>query len=162
MGEEVTGQTEALQVRIDALERRVRRQTGLLLVAGTTLAALVLMGEAPPRAKTVEAQAFVLVDEAGHDRAQLSLTKEGTAALVLKSVDGVSDARLAILPDGGVTLSLRSPRKSAAIEVPADGTAAVRIAEKYAKSSAELSLDPSGKPRVLLTDVEGKVAFKGP
>ncbi|MCK6550726.1 hypothetical protein L6R52_33120 [Myxococcota bacterium] len=155
--------TPDLVHRISHLERSARRMRLALGASVTLLGALLLTGQTTaPKARVVEGSAFVLVDDAGRDRAQLSLTKDGATALVLKSADGVSDARLAILGDGGVGLSLRSPRRSANIELAGDGPAAIRLTEKYAKSSVEISLDGAGRPRVLLTDPEGKVTFKAP
>lgn len=159
----VLDSTTDLSLRVARLERSARRSKLALGASMAVLGAVLLTGQAPaPRTRVVEGSAFVLVDDAGRDRAQLSLTKDGATALVLRSADGITDARLALLGDGGVGLSLRAPRKSASIELSGDGPAAIRLTEKYAKSSVEISLDTAGRPRVLLTDAEGRVTFKAP
>ncbi len=71
--------------RLDRLERENRR---LKVVGGLALlgmAALTVMGQTPPTsvANTLEAERFVLRDNAGNVRATLGLRPDGTAALAL-------------------------------------------------------------------------------
>lgn len=150
-----------LRARCAAMERshtRWRAVTiGALLIAG----AMFLMGQAA-RHKQLEAQAFILLDDTGRDRAQLTVDKEGSTALVLKSPDGVTDASLAILQNRALAFRLRSPRKEVSFEIAQDGVAALRINEKYARSSVELGVDSAGRPRLILTDAEGKIVHKAP
>jgi hypothetical protein len=151
-----------LEARLAVLEAKVRRTRMVAAAAGALLAVVLLSGQAPGRAKIVEANAFVLVDDAGKERAQLAVNKDGAAALVFRHGDGVTDARFALLGDGSMSLAMRNPRKSLSLEMSADGIAALRLNEKYAKSAVEAAIDSAGRPRLVLLDPEGKAVFKAP
>lgn len=149
--------------RIERLEKKLLR---MRIAAGASLALVgagLLMGQAPAKnIKVVEATAFLLVDENGKERAQLSATKDGGAALIFRHNDAVTDARFALLGDGSISLAMKNPKKSASLELAPDGTAALRINEKYAKSAVEVGIDGSGRPRVMLLDPQGKAVFMAP
>jgi hypothetical protein len=151
-----------LNARLAMLEKKVRRTRTLLYGVVGSFGVVLLLGQAPVKQKVVEASAFVLVDDHGKERAQLALTKDGSAALWFRHGDAVTDARFALLNDGTISLAMKNPRKSMSLEMTGDGTAALRIHEKYAKSSVEVGLDSAGRPRVLLIDPEGKAVFKAP
>src|SRR5262245_9067545 len=105
-----------LETRLAALENKVRRMRLLAAAATCTALAAFLVGGAPPRNKIVEASTFVLIDEQGKERAQLGVSPDGAAALLLRHGDGFTDARLGLLPNGTMALSMRNPRKSASLE----------------------------------------------
>jgi hypothetical protein len=155
-------QISSLEARIATLEKRERHARRLGAVIAVVLGVLLLGAEAPHRSRTIDAEAFALFDETGKERAQLSVSKEGAVALVLRNRDGVADANLAVLQDGSINLRMRHPRKSAVFEIASDGGASLRINEKYAKSSLEVGIDAGGKPRIVMTDVDGKAVFKAP
>jgi len=71
--------------RLDRLERENRRLKLLGGLAMLGLAALTVMGQTAPTsvANTLEAERFVLRDNAGNVRATLGLRPDGTAALAL-------------------------------------------------------------------------------
>jgi hypothetical protein len=149
--------------RIERLEKKLRHMRIAAAASLTLLGAGLLMGQAPNRtAKVVEASAFLLVDENGKERASLQATKDGGAALIFRHQDAVTDARFALLGDGSISLSMKNPKKSATLELAQDGTAALRINEKYAKSAVEVGIDNAGRPRVMLLDPQGKAVFLAP
>ena len=73
----------SLEERLERLERQNRR---LKRVGGAVLAivaSVYLLGQAQPAANVIEAQAFVLVDQNGTKRAELSQFPGGNASLIL-------------------------------------------------------------------------------
>lgn len=96
---------DTLTQRLDRLERqnwRLKQMAGLILVG---IAALVLMGEALPKSRTVEAEEFVLKDASGRVRAILGADRfsgegEPQHGLFLYDASGRARARLATWGDG--------------------------------------------------------------
>src|SRR5262245_31701575 len=136
--------SQELNARLALLEVKVRRTRTLLFAALAVLGAVLLAGQAPVRQKVVEANAFVLTDDSGKERAQLAVSTDGAAALWFRHQDGVTDARFALLLDGTLSLQMKTPRKTMTMEMTTDGGAALRINEKYAKSAVEVGMDGSG------------------
>jgi hypothetical protein len=105
---------ESLTRRLDSLERahrRLKRGTGLGLIAG---ASLLLMGQAPDRiaagtvvGRTVEAQSLVIRDAGGKVRVLLDADAVGPVALTLSDKDGRERLALGVGPAGGVGLVFR-------------------------------------------------------
>jgi hypothetical protein len=154
---------ERVRDRMKRLENKHRRHLAVEALLLVGLGSILLMGQgAPKRMRAIDAEAFVLVDDGGKERAQLTVNKEGAVALGLKSTDGVADANLGVLADGTITFRLRNPRKSVVIDIAAEGSASIRMNEKYAKSALELGIDAGGKPRIVMSDAEGKAVFKAP
>jgi len=97
-----TPDIEALAERVERLERQNRqmKQTGIVAVLG--ISALLLTAQTPTR-KTIEAnvlvaKAFVLTDQNGMQRAELSMTG-GAPGLSISGTDKAS-ALLAVNSDG--------------------------------------------------------------
>jgi len=90
--------------RLDRLERQNRRlkRAGLLVL--TAVGALLLMGQATPKSRTIEAEKFVLKDPAGKTRAVLSMIFDGPH-LALNDLDGNPRVDLAVR-DGAPTLTM--------------------------------------------------------
>jgi hypothetical protein len=153
---------ERVRDRLEKLERKHRRRIAAEVLVLAMIGAALLMGQSPKRMRTIDAEAFVLVDDSGKERAQLTVNKEGAVAFGLKSADGVADANMGVLADGTITFRMRNPRKSAVIDIASDGSATLRMNEKYAKSALELGIDAAGKPRFVMSDAEGKAVFKAP
>jgi hypothetical protein len=154
---------DRLRDRVERLEKRQRRRIAFEVLAFTLIGAALLMGQGgTKRMRAIDAEAFVLIDDSGKERAQLSVNKEGAVAFGLKSADGVADANMGVLADGTITFRMRNPRKSAVIDIASDGSATLRMNEKYARSSLELGIDAAGKPRFVMSDAEGKAVFKAP
>jgi len=89
---------EEIRGRLISLERQNRRLRQIGVAALVLAASLVLMGQASPK-KTIEANEFILRDNSGKVRANLSLKeKESIAQLVLFDNEGTRRATL----DSGV------------------------------------------------------------
>jgi len=69
--------------------------------------AQLVQGSAPASAPVLEAEKFLLKDEAGRARGEWYLTAEGGAALVLSDPQGRSRAQLGLNDRGGAYLTLR-------------------------------------------------------
>lgn len=124
---------DALTHRLDRLEREnrwLKRIGGVVLVG---LAAVVLMGQAGPRNRIVEAEKFVLVDKGGKVRAVLGAASFGIHGDV--SPARASAATVRRSPRRVIALA-RAPRRSSTpghpspVEVPSPG--AVRPARPAA------------------------------
>src|SRR5574341_310730 len=96
---------QAIVGRLARLERAHRwwRRLSLLVLAGA--AAVVLMGQAVPGRRDLEAQSFVLLDSAGNPQARLGMVAGGPA-LQLFGPGGHERAGLSVRQGGTAVLSL--------------------------------------------------------
>jgi hypothetical protein len=118
--------------RVEQQNRRLKSAVILVLLLGC---AGVLMGQAQPRSRTVEAEAFVLRDAAGKARAGLEMAPDGSVALALYDQAGASRA---------------------AVRVKADGSPDVTLIDQAARIRAVLRVEPTGSPGLVLFDETGK------
>jgi hypothetical protein len=129
--------------RLDRLERETRRWRRAALGAWLAIAALLLLGQSPPRAarpanpaRTIEAERFVLRDARGRTGATLGWEADDTPRLVLHDPAGQPRTLLTVGAGGAPGLSL----------LAADGKT-VRAA---------LVVGPDGAPGFALFDAAGK------
>ena len=108
-----TADLEALMARLETVERGNRRLklagAIVLLLAATGL----LMAQGFPTGRTVEAQAFILRDASGAERAAWHLSPDGGAALTFFDQTGRSRAQMTVDRDGrgARDASIRPARK---------------------------------------------------
>jgi len=137
---------DPVMARLDRLERESRRWRRVALGSWLAIAALLLLGQSPPRAprpaspaRTVEAERFVLRDARGRAGAMLGWEADDTPRLVLHDPTGQPRTVLAIGAGGapGLTL-LDADGKTvrAALVVGPDGAPGLAL------------FDPAGKPRL--------------
>ena len=137
---------DPVMARLDRLERESRRWRRVALGSWLAIAALLLLGQSPPRAprpanpaRTVEAERFVLRDARGRAGATLGWEADDTPRLVLHDPVGQPRAVLAVGTGGapGLTL-LDADGKTvrAALVVGPDGAPGLAL------------FDPAGKPRL--------------
>jgi hypothetical protein len=137
---------DPVMVRLDRLERESRRWRRVALGSWLAIAALLLLGQSPPRAsrpaspaRTVEAERFVLRDARGHTGATLGWEADETPRLVLHDPAGRPRTVLTVGAGGapGLTL-LDADGKTvrAALVVGPDGAPGFAL------------FDPAGKPRL--------------
>jgi len=108
--------TESLNQRIGALESRLRRQSRILGVVVGAFCALILMGQTSTnKSGIVEAEAFVLRDSDGKERARLATGHDKSVGLVLLSRSGVSRAILQAAEDGTSNLVLMNKNGAAQV-----------------------------------------------
>jgi hypothetical protein len=125
----------AVVTRLEQVERQNRRmKIGGILVVLVASAGL-LMAQAMPKTTTVEAQAFVVRDATGTQRAALHLT-----------------------PDGGAALSFLDPagRGRAALRIDREGSPDLTLLDQTATTRAVLRVERNGAPGLVLYDPAGK------
>ena len=143
---------QAIMQRLNNLETQNRRLkwSGLSLLV--VLSALVLMGQATPAPKVIEAQRFVLKDGKGNVRAWLGLLGEGTELILgnvnkqpkmtLKVSDDASDLHFFGSENSGMNLGLDL------------GNPAIAMAGADGNGGADIAFSPSG-PAITVQDREG-------
>lgn len=155
-----------LEQRMDRLERDrgPRRWIGPVLGAGALLVlftlvtrpgSLVRIGSV---ASSVEAEAFLLKDAEGVQRAALDLRDDGEASLTLSDGNGLARLRLAVLPDGspGVSLLDTDGETRAILGFLADGTTTLVFADGGAVARGIFALTPDGAARMIFNDESGR------
>jgi len=93
----------AVVARLEKVERQNRRLKRVGVVVLALAVAGMVMGQAMPRARIVEAEEFVLKDAARNVRAELAAFKDGPA-LTLLDENGKSRATLAVDKPGPMLL----------------------------------------------------------
>ena len=137
--------SEAMEQRLLALERRLRRWRLLGWAAVATVGVLVLLGASTRAGRTAVAEVFarelILVDRTQTPRASLTIGQEDGPSLLLLDPHGTVRAGLALLADGRPSLGLR------------DAQGQPRVV---------LALDAQGTPTVRLLDAQGQVLWSAP
>jgi hypothetical protein len=150
---------QSLEARIVMLESRLRRTRRAMVGGGALFASLLLMGQAAPRARTVEAQAFVLKDSKGRQRAFLGL--DGAAVVLrLEDAKGVPEAVLSEDASGpALRLERHEPAGTLALAV-GDRGPSVSLLDAEAAVRATLQLE-EGDPSLVLRDGDENRAVLG-
>ncbi len=91
-----TPDLRSLVKRLEKVERQNRRLKQAGVMALIAVGVILLMGQATPKNRTVEAQAFILRDAEGVVRAELKMTPGGSS-LLLKSSKGSSAIDLGVI-----------------------------------------------------------------
>jgi len=100
----------AVLARLDKLERQNRRLKRAGAVALIAVAAIVLMGQAAPKSRIVEAEKFVLRDAKQRVRARLETDENSSPALHLYDKESNRRVSLYLTEDGEPVMSLRNAR----------------------------------------------------
>ena len=150
---------EAMEQRLDRVERenRLLKRAGVLTLA--VIAAVVLMGQATPSrvAKVVEAENFVLRDGSGTARAILNVSG-GSVNLALADRQGKHRAVLYVMDDGTAGLALRDKDlvRRTVLYVLADGSSGLGVAGKDGEKRADLVVLPDGSHGLILATQDGR------
>lgn len=151
-----TPDLEAVVKRLEKVEsqnRRLKWAGGLVLVV---LCAVVLMGQASPKKRIVEAEQFILRDVDGNMRAFLSLV-EDSPSLVLHDKHGNPVVLLGVFQDGSPSLAFFDKQHNpCAVLSVSDGSPSLTLRDKDGKIRAKLSLFDDGSPSLALRDKDGK------
>ncbi len=146
---------QAVVGRLERVERANRRwsRLGLLMLAGS--AAALLMGQAVPGRRDLEAQSFVLLDSTGHAQARLAMVAGGPA-LQLFDASGQGRAGLSVRQDGTAVLSLSdgSGKGGATLVAGATQDTALLLRDPAGQVRATLGIDGQGVA-LALTDRKG-------
>ncbi len=120
------------EIRLERLERRVRRLGGVTAMLACGWLVLIVWNFAPrPR---LDAREFAVRDSAGRRRAALMVRDDGLPALRLDDANG-------------------QPRLYAMLR--ADGTPVLRLSDSAWVHRARFEVDEAGRPRVVLADSTG-------
>jgi len=160
-GATMTAQIGDLAAIVERLET-VERQNGRLKFAGSMAlllaAAGLVMAQALPTSRTVEAEAFVLRDAGGTARAAWAPSPEGGAALTFFDQAGKPRAQVRVERDGapGLLLFDQTGYGRAMLRADRDGAPELTLTDQTAKTRAILRVERTGSPGLVLFDQIGK------
>jgi hypothetical protein len=125
----------------------------IVLFALILAVAVVLLSQAAPSERTVEAERFVLKDAEGRERARLALALDDLVSFVLLDANGTSRAVLAAAPDGttGLMLNNREGKTQFRARVQRFGPASVTVFDSDSWRRAALSVAGDGTSSVKLS-----------
>ena len=155
---------QAVAERLEGVERENRHLKRWGAVALIGIVAMVLMGQAVPGSRTVEAEQFVLKDASGKIRGTLAIRADGTPRLEFLEEDGKPRIVLAVWPNGSASLGLSEKERmgGAMLATLPDGSTMLRLYDKNATPRAVLVAVADGSPTLSLFDKDGKVLWKVP
>jgi hypothetical protein len=158
-----------LDRRIDSLEKangrlRVAGWAGpilggaAMLVAGLTASRTADAYEVGTVAPALEAEALILRDDFGVERAAFRIAEDGGASLALQDQDGRPRLRFEVLSDGspGVSLLDAEGESHAILGLLADGTTTLVFADAGSVARTVLALTPDGAARLVFSDQLGQ------
>jgi hypothetical protein len=156
----MTTQTADLALVVGRLEK-VERENRRLKCAGIVVLLLavggLLMGQASPKSKTVEAEAFVLRDASGTERAAWHSSPEGGAALTFFDQAGKPRAQVRVDRDGapGLLLFDQAGNGRAMLRADRDGSPHLTLTDQGARTRAVLRVETNGSPGLVFYDQIG-------
>ena len=154
----------AVVARLARVERQNRRlKIGGILVVVVTSAGL-LMGQAMPKATTVEAETFLVRDATGKQRAALRMAPEGGVALSLFDPAGIGRAALRVDREGSPDLTLfdSAAKVRALLRVERTGLPGLVFFDEAGKARATLYVESEGSAVLQLSRKDEKVFFRVP
>ncbi len=163
----MTAQTSDLAAVVTRLQK-VERQNWRMKVGGTMVllvaSAGLLMGQAMPKATTVEAEAFVVRDATGKQRAALHLTPDGGAALSLFDPAAKIRAALRVDREGSPDLTLldQADKIRAVLRVERTGLPGLVFFDQAGKARATLYVVSDGSAVLQLSDKDERVFWRAP
>jgi hypothetical protein len=166
-GTAMTAQTADLAAMVTRLER-LERQNWRMKVGGIMVvlvaSAGLLMGQAMPKATTVEAEAFVVRDATGNQRAALHLTPDGGAALTFFDPAAKIRAALRVDREGSPDLTLldEAARIRAILRVERAGLPGLVFFDQAGKPRATLYVESEGSAVLQLSRKDEKVFWRAP
>ena len=163
----MTAQTADLAAVVRRLEK-VERQNWRLKVGGILVglvaSAGLLMGQALPQATTVEAEAFVVRDATGKQRAAFHLTPDGGVALSFFDPAGIGRAALRVDREGSPDLTLLDPatKARAVLRVERTGAPGLGLFDPAGNLRAALYVVSDGSGLLQLSNKHEKVYSRVP
>ena len=158
-----------LDRRIDSLEKangRLRAAAwagpilggAAMLVAGLTANRTANAYEVGTVAPVLEAEALVLTDDLGVERAAFRISEDGSTSFALRDEEGRSRLRFEVLSDGspGVSLLDAEGDSHAILGLLPDGTTTLVFADAGSVARAVLALTPDGAARLVFSDQLGQ------
>jgi hypothetical protein len=153
-----TADLAAVVGRLEKIERENRRLKYAGVVVLLLAAAGLTMGQASPTSKTVEAEAFVLRDPSGTERAAWHLSPEGGAALTFFDQAKKPRAQVRVDRDGapGVLLFDQAGNGRAMLRADRDGAPHLTLTDQAAQTRSLLRVEANGSPGLIFFDQGGK------
>jgi len=148
----------AILQRIQRLEAQNRRLKASGIVVLTLFSAIILMGQAMPSARVVEAQKFVVKDSDGNVRGWMGSVGKGSE-LILGSINSQPMIRLIVSTDAG-DLHFFGNRKSGMNLGLDEGIPDISMIGAEGSGSAKISFRNPG-PSLTLEDKNGSSAVLG-
>jgi hypothetical protein len=157
---------QALLMRVESMERRVRWITALSVVLALLCGALVAWQFFPQDA-LIEARGFVVRDANWQTRAELRSRKDGSPVLRLTNRAGKNGAVLSLRDDGAVSLRLydNAEQERAEIKLDEHGTPAFVLSGSNGKPRVTLTTVDVGDQshqRIVLKNREGRTVWEAP
>jgi len=153
-----TPDTQAVLERLQKLERQNRRVKRMGLLALTAVGAVLVVGQAAPKTRTIEAEKFVLVDSAGKIRAELSMMLD-RPSLVMLDEEGKARADLSVEPDGP-RLALSNEAGKLQTELTAYKGLNGLLTYNHAGTASTLLGQGEAGPALEIFDADGKPHFR--
>jgi len=152
---------EVLSERLATLEVANRRMKRFGATAVAVLGAALLMGQAEPEARTVEAERFVLRGSDGKVRGEFSSDVDGTARLEMRDGDRGIRALLKVAPDGAPRFTLYREGGNPVIQLVADPNGFSHVEVKNV-GSAKVGVGADGSPFFIARDKRDNQLFRAP
>ncbi len=159
-----TADLAAVVTRLEKVERQNwRMKVGGIMVLLVTSAGL-LMGQAMPKATTVEAETFVVRDATGKQRAALHLSPDGGAALSFFDPAANIRAALRVDREGSPDLIFLDPAANirAVLRVERTGLPGLVFFDQAGKARATLYVASDGSAVLQLSDKDERVFWRAP
>jgi hypothetical protein len=152
---------DMLTERLDRLERENARwkRTGRLVLLG--IGAVMVMGQALPKSRTLTTESLVVVDSTGTTRATFAAT-EGFPVLAFFDGNGKARATLQVQPDGSPILALTNGDGAGGLWLHTmNGKPFLEAVDNDNKNQVGLGLTKQGNPGLVIVS-NGKILWKAP
>jgi uncharacterized protein YndB with AHSA1/START domain len=159
-----TADLAAVVGRLEKVERENRRLKFVGAAVLVVAAAGLVMGQAWPTSRTVEAEAFVLRDASGPARAAWHPSPGGGAALTFFDQAGNGRAMLRADRDGSphLTLTDQAAQTRAVLRVEGNGSPGLVLFDQGGKMRATLYVVSDGSATLQLSDKAERVFWRVP
>ena len=141
-----------VEQRLERLERQNRWLKRIATVCVAVVAVVFLLRQGKDKPRVVEAEAFVLRDSEGKQRAVLSMEKPNTPSLVLLDQNGTKRVYLLAEQGGRASLGL-GPGDGGirtVLRVNSGGDAHLNFFDKNGKRGSQFGIDLLGQPSLYL------------
>lgn len=142
--------------KIEAQNRNIKRG-GVIILA--LAAASLLIGQASPKSRVIEAEKFILYDSRGMTRAQLTMLASVGPRLSMTDNDGTERVVMGLTSDGAPLLGFKDKQGKVVrldLSLDEDDSPVLRFWDKQGKARAALRLDADDSPALRFFDKDGK------
>jgi len=148
----------ALMQRLDTLERKNRNFRHLLYLMVLGASAIIVMGQASPQPRIVEAERFIVKDSTG---IKAVLGAGPSQEVILAFVDRSGRPRVSLTLDADgfpmLTLSGRTAKEGLSLNVLSTGLVALNLTDMNGNAPIGMAIGPGGTPLLSLADPKGRL-----